>query len=128
MKPPVEHVRVSKQARDQLITLKRATGIQNWNVLCRWALIASLRDPSHPVTPQIKTDSPLEMTWKVFCGEHANVMLGLFMSRCQHDGIDLSDANILASEFRTHLHRGISLLSSLKNEPHIEAVLSKLLT
>ena len=34
----IEHIRVSQHAKDQLIRLKRVTGIKNWNVLCRWAL------------------------------------------------------------------------------------------
>ena len=35
----VEHIRLSKQAKNQLIKLKRVTGIEHWNVLCRWALV-----------------------------------------------------------------------------------------
>jgi DNA sulfur modification protein DndE len=38
MKPPVETVRISKQGRDQLIKIRRQTGIENWNIICRWAL------------------------------------------------------------------------------------------
>ena len=42
----VEHVRISQDARDKLIKLKRVTGIKNWNVLCRWGLCASLAETS----------------------------------------------------------------------------------
>ena len=44
----IEHIRLSQQARDQLITLKRRTGIAHWNVLCRWALCRSLAEPAPP--------------------------------------------------------------------------------
>lgn len=44
----VEHVRVSQQAKDHLVRLKRITGIKNWNVLCRWALCVSLAEESTP--------------------------------------------------------------------------------
>ena len=40
-------VRVNQQAKDQLIKLKRITGIKQWNVLCRWALCLSLAQFSH---------------------------------------------------------------------------------
>ncbi|WP_435947067.1 DndE family protein [Dryocola sp. BD586] len=32
----IDNVRLSEKAKQQLITLKRRTGIENWNVLCRW--------------------------------------------------------------------------------------------
>ncbi|MGH9941519.1 MAG: DndE family protein [Pyrinomonadaceae bacterium] len=38
----IEHIRLSQQAKEQLIKLKRTTGIQHWNVLCRSRLL--LRD------------------------------------------------------------------------------------
>jgi DNA sulfur modification protein DndE len=37
----IENVRISEKAKNQLITLKRRTGIQNWNTLCRWGPCAS---------------------------------------------------------------------------------------
>lgn len=37
----IKQVRVSQQAKDQLSRLKAKTGIKNWNILCRWALLYS---------------------------------------------------------------------------------------
>ena len=34
----IKQVRLSNQAKEQLIRLKTRTGIQQWNILCRWAL------------------------------------------------------------------------------------------
>lgn len=31
MKPPVDTIRLGKQSRDQLVKIKRSTGIENWN-------------------------------------------------------------------------------------------------
>ena len=59
----IETVKVSEKAKVQLITLKRKTGIQNWNVLCRWALCLSLAEKSIPPDENIVTDSSIEMTW-----------------------------------------------------------------
>ena len=44
----IEHVRVSLQAKGQLVRLKRLTGIKQWNVLCRWALCVSLAEQGTP--------------------------------------------------------------------------------
>ena len=34
----VKHFKLSQPEKDRLIRIKAKTGIQNWNVLCRWAL------------------------------------------------------------------------------------------
>ena len=53
----VESIRISKSGRDQLITLKRRTGIENWNVICRWAFCASSAEPSRRRDQKIEADS-----------------------------------------------------------------------
>ena len=45
----VKHFKLSQPEKDRLIRIKAKTGIQNWNVLCRWALCWSLSEPSIPV-------------------------------------------------------------------------------
>ena len=55
----LEHIRLSQTARDQLITLKRRTGIAHWNVLCRWAFCRSLAEPAPP--PSIKDSMEKQM-------------------------------------------------------------------
>ena len=42
----IDHIRFSQQAKDQLIKFKRVTGIEHWNILCRWALCVSLAEDS----------------------------------------------------------------------------------
>ena len=111
---PVEHVRVSQQGRDQLVRLKRYTGIQNWNVLCRWALCLSLSEPSVPAPTRIPSDSNLEMTWKTFAGEMDEVFVALLRQRCPEDGLGADDDTVVA-QFRLHLHRGIGYLAGNVN-------------
>ena len=106
----IETVRVSQQARDQLILLKRRTGIPNWNTLCRWAFCVSLAESHPPTGHPIKTDSSVEMTWKVFGGTHAEHYWALLKQRCRCDGI-ATDSNTLALYFKLHLHRGIGYLA-----------------
>jgi DNA sulfur modification protein DndE len=105
----VEHIRLSQQAKDQLVKLKRVTGIEHWNVLCRWAFCTSLAEPSVPPPAKIPADSNVEMSWKVFGGRHAELYLALLKERCVRDGFG-TDPEALAQQFRLHLHRGISYL------------------
>lgn len=106
---PVEHVRVAQTARDQLITLKRRTGIGHWNVLCRWGLCRSLAEPAPPPNVRLSADSSVEMTWKVFAGVYGDIFWALLRQRCDIDGLPL-DEETLYHQFRLHLHRGIGYL------------------
>lgn len=106
----IETVRVSEKAKIQLVTLKRRTGIQNWNALCRWAFCLSLAERSVPPDENIPADSSVEMTWKTFTGGRDELYWGLLMVRAKRDGIPL-DRELLAKYFRLHLHRGISYLN-----------------
>ena len=73
----IENVRVSEKGKIQLITLKKRTGIQNWNILCRWALCMSLNEKSEPPGEDIPSDSSIEMTWKTFSGGEEEIYLSL---------------------------------------------------
>lgn len=106
----LEHIRLSKQAREQLIRLKRHTGIEHWNVLCRWAFCRSIAEPSLPPESRIVTDSNVEMSWRVFGGRHHGIYLALLKERCLRDGLGCDD-EVLADQFRLHLHRGIAYLA-----------------
>ena len=105
----IEHIRLSQTARDQLITLKRRTGIGQWNVLCRWAFCRSLAESSPPPNVKLVLDSSVEMTWRVFAGEHGDVYWALLCTRCDREGLPL-DQETLAHQFRLHLHRGVGYL------------------
>lgn len=105
----IEHIRVSRAARDQLITLKRRTGIMQWNVLCRWALCRSLAEAAPPPVIKLVLDSNVEMTWRVFAGDLGDILWALVRYRCHQDELPLDDET-LAQQFRLHLHRGISYL------------------
>jgi DNA sulfur modification protein DndE len=107
----IKQVRLSNQAKEQLIRLKTRTGIPNWNVLCRWALCVSLREPTPPSPIEIPADSNVEMSWHVFGGEYHELYLALVKERCQRDGLGGGD-EVVARQFRLHLHRGISYLAT----------------
>jgi DNA sulfur modification protein DndE len=118
MQPPVDRIRLSQSAKDQLIKLKRVTKIPTWNVLCRWALCRSLMEPSIPSPVPIPADSSVEMTWQVFGGPIADQLLVALKQRCYQDGLG-TDPEILATQLRLHLHRGIGYLAG---DPNLRSV------
>ena len=107
----IETVRVSEKAKIQLITLKRRTGILNWNILCRWALCSSLSEKSTPPNEEIPSDSSIEMSWKTFTGGEEELYLALIQLKATNDKIPL-EKDLINKYFRLHLHRGISYLVS----------------
>ncbi len=107
----VKQIRLSSQAKEQLIRLKTRTGIGQWNILCRWAFCLSLSEPTPPTPVEIPADSNVEMTWGVFAGETHEIYLALLLERCARDGLDDS-AETLNRQFRLHVHRGIGYLAT----------------
>jgi DNA sulfur modification protein DndE len=107
----IKQVRLSGQAREQLIRLKARTGIAQWNVLCRWAFCLSLHQATPPTPIEIVADSNIEMDWQVFGGEAHELYLALLKERCVADGLGTSE-EVLARQFRLHLHRGIGYLAA----------------
>ena len=101
----VKHFKLSQPEKDRLIRIKAKTGIQNWNVLCRWALCWSLAESSIPGGIDPLSDSNVEMDWSTFAGEYSEIYEAIIRQR-------------LAKYFRLHLSRGINHYSTrdvLKN-------------
>ena len=107
----IKQIRLSSQAKEQLIRLKTRTGIPQWNILCRWAFCLSLAEPTPPAPIEIPADSNVEMSWPVFGGEYHELYLALLKERCARDGLD-TEPETLNRQFRLHLHRGISYLAT----------------
>ena len=117
----IETVRLSEKAKGQLITVKKNTKIDNWNVLCRWALMLSLKEESIPPHEDIVTNSNVEMTWKVFGGEFSDIYLAMLRQRIKSDFRKI-DEDELNYHFKLHLHRGISYL--LQKSKDIDSLLN----
>ena len=69
----VKHFKLSQPEKDRLIRIKAKTGIQNWNIICRWALCWSLAEPTPPGGIEPLSDSNVEMDWSTFAGEYSEI-------------------------------------------------------
>lgn len=119
----IETVRITKKGRDQLSTLKSRTGIDQWNILCRWALCLSLAEPSRPRPPS-GGERPIEIAWKTFGGEHADLYLALVKQRCARESLEITE-QIVSDELHAHVHRGIAYLAGDPDVKAIEALVTK---
>ncbi|ELR98390.1 DNA sulfur modification protein DndE [Gloeocapsa sp. PCC 73106] len=121
MEPPLERIKLSQTAKDQLVKLKRYTKIAQWNILCRWGFCRSLAEESIPSPVPLPADSNLELTWRVFGGEVGDLLIVALKQRCYNDGLG-TDPETLAQQFRLHLHRGIGYLAGDLNLKSIEGL------
>lgn len=119
---PIESIRLSEKAKLQLITMKRRTGITNWNVLCRWAFCLSMQEKSIPPDEVIPSDSSVEMSWRTFAGQADQVYWGILLVRAERDGVPM-EKNALAHYFRLHLHRGVSYLTGVHGAEDLTGLL-----
>jgi DNA sulfur modification protein DndE len=114
MKPPVETVRLSGVAREQLIQIKRATGEGNWNVCCRWALCYAISVPEASATDYSKNNEKsgdvVEMHWSTFAGTEAPAYSSLLQMAYETRGRDLATVSF-AEFFYRLMYFGISALS-----------------
>ena len=120
----IEQIKLSQKAKDLLVKLKRHTKIANWNILCRWAFCTSLAEPSIPAPAKIPADSSVEMSWKVFAGQYKDIYMALLKERCVKDKLGTDD-EILAMQFRLHLHRGIGYLAAGKKISNISSLVGQ---
>ena len=121
----IENVRLDAEDRQKLIGIKKATGIENWNTICRWAFCLSLsQDDPPPQITESKRDA-IEMTWQTFGGSaHA-----IFFALVQVDHHKHGGKQELSDWFYRHLRRGILLLADvLKENASVSSMLNLAVT
>ena len=112
----IETIRVSDLAKNKLSKIKRRTGIDNWNIICRWAFLTSIKSSDNlSRTENHEADSNVEMTWRTFAGTHDKLFLALLLQILQKQNIEINKKNV-NYYFRIHLHRGISILASSQSK------------
>ena len=118
----LDQIRLSETEKELLIVIKRRTGLKNWNVPCRWAVCLSLAEPAEPPAIAIQSDSNVEMSWKTFAGEHAEIYRALVVQRCVDAGDEPTDENVTRT-FRLHLNRGLGYLRGNEDFRSLSGVL-----
>jgi DNA sulfur modification protein DndE len=109
----LDNIRLSVRARNQLSTLKRKTGVDQWNTLCRWAFCLSLSEPTAPRELE-RGETGVELAWRTFAGEWEAIYIAALKQRCRNDGNVIDRAN-LNNAARMHITRGIGYLASRVN-------------
>lgn len=123
MKHDIDNIRLPQQSKDQLSRLKRITKIEQWNILCRWALALSLAEKNDPPKKNPPTDSSIDINWKTFTGDQGAIYYALLIDRCQKEGLEIKAEN-LTWLLRRHLVRGIGYLTARRELKSIGSLIS----
>jgi DNA sulfur modification protein DndE len=110
----IERVRLTAAAKQQLSTLKRRTGIEHYNVICRHALCASLANKTKVPSESLLFNGGLEIDWKTFAGDAETTLTNLLIIRALADAGN-AGATAVRATLHSHLHRGLSYLASDPN-------------
>jgi len=111
----MDRVKLTSTARNQLATLKRRTGIEHNNVICRHALCISLANPSVPPTENFTFAGGLEIDWRTLTGGQDALYTNLLIVRLLSEGKRVSEDSIRQT-FLLHVHRGLSYLVARREE------------
>lgn len=119
----IDRVRLTSNAKNQLITLKRKTGLEHNNSICRLALCYSLAAASEPPVEEFDYGGGLEIDWKVLTGNNSELYINLLALKLIRQSEDVTE-DTLRNALASHLHRGISYLAS-KSEHELRLDLTK---
>ena len=111
----MERVKLTSAARNQLATIKRRTGIEHNNAICRHALCISLANPSVPPNENFSFSGGLEIDWRTLTGGQEDLYTNLLIVRLLNEGKRVSEDSIRQT-FLLHVHRGLSYLVSRRDD------------
>jgi DNA sulfur modification protein DndE len=117
----IDRIRLTAAAKNQLVALKRKTGIEHYNALCRHAFCISLANPSVPPKEGFNFNGGMDIDWRTFTGGHETLYLNLLLLRLHMDKLPADEATgrqMLAQ----HVHRGLSYMSSRKEDDLLLAI------
>lgn len=105
----IDRIRLTAAAKIQLSTLKRKTGIEHYNSICRHALCLSLANPTIPPEENLNFNGGVEIDWRIFAGGYESLYFNLILTRLVADGKGVSLEQVRSSCI-SHVHRGLSYL------------------
>jgi len=111
----MERIKLTANAKNQLMTLKRRTGIQHNNALCRHALCISLGNPSVPPVENLTFAGGIEIDWRTLTGGQEGLYYNLLLVRLLSEGKPVTD-DLVRQTFVQHVHRGLAYLVSRRDE------------
>ena len=112
MEIKLDTVRTTLGVKNTLNRLKQLTGIETWNVLCRWAFCLSIKQENLPREIEETLDG-LEIDYEVFVGKNKDIYTQLLINNLLKHKIEINKRN-LSKFLYAHINRGVNIMYSNK--------------
>lgn len=76
-----------------------------------------------PANQEIGTLSNVEISWSTFGGPSADIYAGIVRAWCEENGLPQTP-DVVAEQFRLHLHRGITYLVGSEDTKTLSGLIS----
>ena len=108
----IETLRTTSNIKNILVRLKSITGVQYWNVVCRWGLCTSLKQSTLPRLVEEKLDG-VEIDYDIFVGKNKIIYTQLLLNNLKKHNVELTKDNTYKYLY-AHVNRGVSILYNYK--------------
>ena len=108
----IETLRTTTNVKNLLTRIKAFTGIQYWNVICRWGLCLSIKQSTLPRLIEEKLDG-IEIDYDVFVGKNKTIYTQLLINDLQKHKIEINKENLYKYLY-AHVNRGVSIIYNYK--------------
>jgi len=108
----IETLRTTTNVKNLLTRIKAVTGIQYWNVICRWGLCLSIKQSTLPRLIEEKLDG-IEIDYDVFVGKNKTIYTQLLINDLQKHKIEITKENLYKYLY-AHVNRGVSIIYNYK--------------
>ena len=112
MEIKLDTVRTTLGVKNTLNRLKQLTGIETWNVLCRWAFCLSIKQENLPREIEETLDG-VEIDYEVFVGKNKDIYTQLLINNLLKYKIEINKQN-LSKYLYAHINRGVNIMYSNK--------------
>ena len=112
MEIKLDTVRTTLGVKHTLNRLKQLTGIETWNVLCRWAFCLSIKQENLPREIEETLDG-IEIDYEVFAGKNRDIYTQLLINNVLKYKIEINKRN-LSKYLYAHINRGVNIMYSNK--------------
>ena len=112
MEVKLDTVRTTLGVKHTLNRLKQLTGIETWNVLCRWAFCLSIKQENLPREIEETLDG-VEIDYEVFVGKNRDIYTQLLINNLLKYKIEINKRN-LSKYLYDHINRGVNIMYSNK--------------
>ena len=128
MKKRIEFIKIDENGKNIMVNIKKKTGIDNWNVLCRYALLLSLKNRSLIYQFEKEQASSIIMEWKTFSGKYNSILEAIvkfkFSEEMRNKAEHLQETH--EKYVNAHINRGIKIMRKTRDIKEIIKMIKKL--